>query len=211
MRKDTEKFEVEVSHDVHEMDRMPSYLKKTKWDKILKGHIATMFVLLFVFTDVVAVFGAIMVDSVCYAYDPLSKDSSGATIENPEWRDHIDKVDESLDAVSMAMLVSLLFYQIILCVAIGFWDYIKDYNSVLDFFIILISIIADLCIPDDGVALIAIALFWRCIRVFHGLYCEIEEFSEAADEDKEEISRLMQILKTNKITVPPRPPPKNKR
>ena len=68
LSKDTEKFEVDMSHDVHELDRIPSYLKKTDKEKILKGHVATMIVLLFVFTDVVAVFGAIMIDSVCYAY-----------------------------------------------------------------------------------------------------------------------------------------------
>ena len=69
------------------------------------------------------------------------------------------------------MLVLLLFYQVVLIFGLGFKEYFSDYNGPLDFVIILVSIIADLTIPEDGsIAFIAIALFWRCVRVFHGIF-----------------------------------------
>ncbi len=55
-----------VQKDVDEFGRkIPSYMKRSPMDKMLKGHIATMFILAFVFTDVVAVCGETMISSVC--------------------------------------------------------------------------------------------------------------------------------------------------
>lgn len=95
---------------------------------------------------------------------------SDPTVDYNGWNDHIDHTEEALGAVSLTMLCLLLFYQIILIVMLGIKDYFSDYNGPLDFVIILTSIIADLTIPEDGVLFIAIALFWRCVRVFHGIY-----------------------------------------
>ena len=68
------------------------------------------------------------------------------------------------------MLSLLLGYQVVLVIGLGPKEYFSDYNGPLDFIIILLSIIFDLTIPEDGVAFIAIALLWRCVRVFHGMH-----------------------------------------
>ena len=52
--------------DVDEFGRkIPKYMQRTPMDKFLKGHVATMIILAFVFTDVVAVCGETMISSVC--------------------------------------------------------------------------------------------------------------------------------------------------
>ena len=45
--------------------KIPKYMQRTPMDKLLKGHVATMLILAFVFTDVVAVCGETMISSVC--------------------------------------------------------------------------------------------------------------------------------------------------
>ena len=87
------------------------------------------------------------------------------------WDDHIEHVETALGSLSLTMLCLLLFYQVVLIFGLGFKEYFSDYNGPLDFVIISLSIIADLTIPEDGsIAFIAIALFWRCVRVFHGTF-----------------------------------------
>lgn len=56
----------------------------------------------------------------CFCSDPQTDYNA--------WNDHIDNTDSALDVVSMVMLCLLLSYQIILCVVMGFWAYVKDYN-----------------------------------------------------------------------------------
>ena len=59
-------FEKDVDKDEQEFERaLPKYMQRSKMDKMLKGHVATMIVLCFVFTDVVAVAGETMISSVC--------------------------------------------------------------------------------------------------------------------------------------------------
>ena len=86
------------------------------------------------------------------------------------WNDHIDHTEDALSALSLTMLCLLLAYQLVLLIGLGYKEYFADYNGPLDFIIILLSIIFDLTIPEEGVAFIAIALLWRCVRVFHGEY-----------------------------------------
>jgi len=181
--------------DVDEFGRkIPKYMQRSKMDKILKGHVATMIILCFVFTDVVAVAGETMIASVCRYKDPRTDYNA--------WDDHIDHTEEALSALSLTMLSLLLGYQVVLVIGLGPKEYFSDYNGPLDFIIILLSIIFDLTIPEDGIAFIAIALLWRCVRVFHGLYCEIEEFSDNEEESQRLIEKLKGTLKAHNIPLP---------
>jgi hypothetical protein len=185
----------DVDKDEQEFERaLPKYMQRSKMDKMLKGHIATMIVLCFVFTDVVAVAGETMISSVCRYKDPRT-DYAG-------WTDHIDHTEDALSALSLTMLCLLLGYQVVLLIGLGYKEYFADYNGPLDFIIILLSIIFDLTIPEEGVAFIAIALLWRCVRVFHGLYCEIEEFSDSEEMSQRIIEKLRGTLKAHNIPIP---------
>jgi len=160
--------------------------------KLLTGHIAGLCILGLVFFDCFAVFGETIIDVVCEHYDPR--------VNYEAWENHNQEAAETLSITSKVILFLLLAYQICLLSVLGVIDYIKDFNNLLDSVIILVSIILDFCLPAREIEFIIVGLSWRCVRIIHSLFCEIEEFEKTFEKNQEETDRLHKLLEQHGIS-----------
>lgn len=152
---------------------------RSKLLKNLSGYAAFIFIFLVIIIDTIAVFGEVMLQSVCHLEET-----------------NLKVAELSLRVISFTMLFLLLIHILLIAILEGLLNFFTKWLNVIDFILIIVSIILDFTIPIYATPLIALPLIWRVLRIIHSLYEQIEAFSISRESDKNEIERLKAILLT---------------
>lgn len=151
-------------------------------------------VLVLIILDVVAVFGEILLNHVC---DP---------------NDKVEAVAHTLHDFSLSILFTLALQQLLLVVAEGPLNYVRNFWYVLngievhrgrhtnasaaryvfDLLVVSASITLDLVIKSPEGGLVVLLMSWRIVRVVHGFITTVEMQRDQVHHFKKEVRRMEQ-------------------
>eukprot|EP01138_Halocafeteria_seosinensis_P006528 gb/GECG01006673.1/.p1 GENE.gb/GECG01006673.1/~~gb/GECG01006673.1/.p1 ORF type:complete len:410 (+),score=51.09 gb/GECG01006673.1/:1-1230(+) len=140
-----------------------------------ESHLVQLAMLVLIIVDVAAVFGELLMHNLCH-------------------HDHtVEATTHILRIVSLTALSVFLFQQLLLIYAYGAHFFMKP-MYVLDFVIVLGSIILETALSDPSGGLLVVLMLWRGVRVVHGFAVSLETEQHAVDKYREKSERLRTML-----------------
>lgn len=141
--------------------------------KFLESDMVSLSVLVLIILDVVAVFGELMLSNVC--------DPSRASVHSAEG---------ALHKFSLTIVFIFAAQQLTLLAAEGPSHYFTNFWYVVDFVVVMSSIILDFAIASKGGKLVVVLMGWRIVRVVHGFVTTVEMQQHQVSHFKSELEAM---------------------